>query len=109
MVIKKIDKKKFNFLTDKCVSLKLSNELGYRYRLISSINSHGYTPRGKFFTLKTVFKDPSAHKFVSFHCIDDTDSTNQILLNGKKEIVKVSICLKAIINQEKEDNSRNHK
>ncbi|XP_047142657.1 protein PF3D7_1417600 isoform X2 [Hydra vulgaris] len=78
-----------DYNNDKCVSLKLSNELGYRYRLISSINSHGYSPRGKFFTLKTVFKDPSAHKFVLFHGVDDANPNNQILFNGKKEIVKI--------------------
>jgi len=76
-----------NYDMDRCVSLQLFNDLDSRYRLISSINSHGYTPRGKIFTLKTVFKDPSAHKQVKFHALDENDKHRPVKINGKDEFV----------------------
>lgn len=74
---------------DKCVSLQIVNDINRRYRLISSINKHGYTPRGKLFTLKTVFKDPSAHRVVLFQAINELDPADELLINGKKKLVAI--------------------
>jgi len=79
---------------DRCVSLQFVNTLGERYKLVSSINNHGYTPRGKIFTLKQVFKDPSAHRYVSFRAADEADPTRTVLLNGAQELVAVPVSCK---------------
>ena len=73
------------------MSLQLINDLGNRYRLVSSINNHGYTPRGKLFTLKTVFKDPTSHKFVSFRAVDEAEPSRQVTLDGSKELIAVPV------------------
>ena len=67
--------------------MQIINDIGHRYRLISSINKHGYTPRGQLFTLKTVFKDPSMHKLVIFKAIDELEPGRQLLLQGQDKFV----------------------
>lgn len=72
---------------DKCISLQIVNDVGRRYRLISSINKHGYTPRGKLFTLKTVFKDPNVHKLVLFKAVDEENPASELDIDGKSKFV----------------------
>ena len=61
------------------------NELDDRYRLVSTINPHGYRPKGKKFSLKTIFKEPKTRKVMSFKGYDEEDSHRPVLLNGHKE------------------------
>ena len=61
---------------------------------MSSINNHGYTPRGRIFTLKQVFKDPRSHRYVSFRAYDKMDTNRVVLLDGARELVAVPISCK---------------
>ena len=62
------------------------NNLGSKYRLISSINKHGYRPVGKRFTLKTVFKDRNANQEIKFNAVSDENLNEKLQLNGKDEV-----------------------
>ena len=62
------------------------NNLGSKYRLISSINKHGYRPVGKRFTLKTVFKDRNANQEIKFNAVSDANLNEKLQLNGKDEV-----------------------
>lgn len=62
------------------------NQLGDRYRLVSTLNPHGYRPKGKKFSLKTIFKEPKKRKVMSFKAYDEEDTHRLVLLNGHKEL-----------------------
>ena len=74
-----------------CVSLQFLNNIDSHYRIISSINDHGYAPKGRLFTLKTVFKDPKAHRSITFHAYDESDPRRPVLLDGARELVAVPL------------------
>ena len=71
--------------------MKLINDIKSPYRLISSVNRHGYKPRGLVFTLKTVLKDPDLHQFVAFRAIDENDPKRVITLDGQRDLVAVPV------------------
>lgn len=71
--------------------MKLINDIKSPYRLISSVNRHGYKPRGMVFTLKTVLKDPDLHQFVAFRAIDENDPKRIITLDGQRDLVTVPV------------------
>ena len=62
------------------------NGLGDRYRLVSTLNPHGYRPKSKRFSLKTIFKEPKKRKVMSFKAYDEEDSHRIVLLNGHQEL-----------------------
>ena len=72
--------------TDLCISLSFENALGDRYRLVSTLNPHGYRPKSKSFSLKTIFKEPKKRKVMSFKAYDEEDPHRVVLLNGHKEL-----------------------
>ena len=53
---------------------------------MSTINPHGYRPKGARFSLKTIFKDPKKQKVMSFKGYDEADAHRPVLLNGHKEL-----------------------
>eukprot|EP00112_Aurelia_sp_Birch-Aquarium-sp1_P001420 Seg1152.2 transcript_id=Seg1152.2/GoldUCD/mRNA.D3Y31 product="72 kDa type IV collagenase" protein_id=Seg1152.2/GoldUCD/D3Y31 len=73
-------------MNDLCISLVFVNQLGDRYRLVSTINPHGYRPKGNRFSLKTIFKEPKKRKVMSFKAYDEEDTHRPVLLNGHREL-----------------------
>lgn len=73
-------------VNDLCISLLLVNNLSDRYRLVSTLNPHGYRPKSKTFSLKTIFKEPKKRKVMSFKAYDEEDAHRLVLLNGHKEL-----------------------
>eukprot|EP00794_Sanderia_malayensis_P013893 gene13893-15341_t len=71
---------------DLCISLIFVNQLGNRYRIVSTLNPHGYRPKGARFSLKTIFKVPKKRKIMSFRAYDEFEPHRTVLLNGHKEL-----------------------
>ena len=62
------------------------NELGDTYRIASSLNPHGYRPRGDKFSLKTIFKEPKEKRKLTFKAYDEEHGDRDVFLNGHKEL-----------------------